>query len=110
MASTMDIPEDPSPGSADEQSESFFSDVLEPGSSFHPTFLALLDGAFAFLFVVLVSLAYLTSGNLHLIFLILIELALWASVKWFISEWNKIQASANQGDAIQIQRFRDKEE
>jgi hypothetical protein len=28
----------------------------------------------------------------------------------FVSEWNKIQANANQGDAIQIQRFKDKEE
>jgi hypothetical protein len=62
--------------------ESFFSDILKPGSSLNPTFLLILDGAFTLLLLVLLSLAYLTAGNFHIFALTLIELALWASVKW----------------------------
>lgn len=72
-------------GEAEEfQSSSFFGSILEPGSSFSPTFLVVVDGAFASLFVVLVALAVLTQGNIHLIFLMFVELALWASVKWYV--------------------------
>ena len=62
----------------------FFGSILEPGSSFNPTFLLVVDGAFASLFVVLVALGVLTRGNIHLVFLTFIELALWASVKWYV--------------------------
>ncbi|TFK43140.1 hypothetical protein BDQ12DRAFT_674468 [Crucibulum laeve] len=75
--------------------ESFFATILEPGSSRNPVFLAILDGAFIFLLLVLLSLAYLTSGNPHIFALIGIELCLWGSVKWFISELQKAQASAS---------------
>lgn len=71
---------EPSCGSGD----SFFGSVLEPGSSLNPTFLLVVDGVFASLFIVLVALAVLTRGNIHLIFLTFIELALWASVKWYV--------------------------
>ncbi|KAK0490548.1 hypothetical protein IW261DRAFT_20230 [Armillaria novae-zelandiae] len=67
-------------------SESFVSQILTPGSSLHPTFLLILDLSFAVLLVVLVLLLFLTSGNVHIIALIGIELALWASVKWFVHE------------------------
>lgn len=67
----------------EEVNESFFSNILKPGSSLNPTFLAILDGAFICLFFVLVVLAYLTSGNLHIFALLVIELGLWASVKWY---------------------------
>jgi len=93
-----------------EESQSFFADVLKPGSSFHPTFLAIVDVAFAFLLVVLLSLAFITSGNIHLIFLTLIELALWASVKWFVHELNKAQVNMNQDTDLKIQGSRAKEE
>ncbi|KAJ3547738.1 hypothetical protein NMY22_g1529 [Coprinellus aureogranulatus] len=66
--------------------ESFFSNILTPGSSLHPTFQIILDGAFAALFVILLILAILTSGNVHIFALLLIELALWGSVKWFVNE------------------------
>lgn len=65
-----------------EEIESFWPDILKPGSSLNPTFLAALDGIFAALLLVLLSLAYLTSGNPHLFALTGIELGLWASVKW----------------------------
>jgi len=68
--------------SSEQNEESFFAAVLEPGSSLNPTFLAILDVAFACLFVVLLVLALLTSGNLHVFVLLGIELGLWASVKW----------------------------
>jgi hypothetical protein len=61
---------------------SFFDTILTPGSSLHPTFLLVLDGAFAALFLVLTSLAFLTAGNVHILALMGIELALWGSVKW----------------------------
>ena len=64
---------------------SFFSDILQPGSSLNPTFLLILDSAFALLLIVLLSLAYLTSGNFHIFALTSIELALWATVKWRVS-------------------------
>jgi hypothetical protein len=62
--------------------ESFFNNILTPGSSLHTTFLAIVDGTFASLFVILALLAFLTSGNIHIFALMLIELSLWASVKW----------------------------
>jgi hypothetical protein len=64
--------------------ESFIATILQPGSSLNPTFLAILDGAFASLFLVLLVLALLTSGNLHVFVLLGIELSLWASVKWCV--------------------------
>ncbi|TFK76106.1 hypothetical protein BDN72DRAFT_831546 [Pluteus cervinus] len=69
---------------------SFFSEILTPGSSLNPKFLAFLDGAFVFLLLVLLGLAYATRGNLHIFGLVGIELALWASVKWFVNELQKI--------------------
>ena len=60
----------------------FFSFVLKPGSSLHPSFLLAVDCAFAILFLVFAWLAYLTNGNLHFFFLMGIEIALWASIKW----------------------------
>ena len=68
--------------SSDENALEFLSTILKPGSSLHPTFLLVLDGAFAVLFFVLLWLAYLTNGNLHIFALTAIELALWGSVKW----------------------------
>ncbi|KAJ6599263.1 hypothetical protein DFH09DRAFT_871923, partial [Mycena vulgaris] len=62
----------------------FFSDILKPGSSLNPQFLFVLDLAFASLLFILLALAVLTSGNLHIFALIAIELALWASVKWYV--------------------------
>ncbi|EGO01774.1 hypothetical protein SERLA73DRAFT_28741, partial [Serpula lacrymans var. lacrymans S7.3] len=58
------------------------SDILKPGSSLHPTFLLLVDGAFTILLGVFLWLIYLTKGNFHFFVLTGIELALWASVKW----------------------------
>ncbi|KIJ70262.1 hypothetical protein HYDPIDRAFT_77211 [Hydnomerulius pinastri MD-312] len=63
----------------------FFSSILKPGSSLHPTFLLAVDCAFAVLFLVFVWSSYLTRGNVHFFFLMAIEVALWASVKWYIS-------------------------
>ena len=77
MSDAGDGPEEP-------QSGSLFGGILEPGSSLNPTFLLIVDGVFAALFVVLVALAVLTRGNVHLIVLTFIELGLWASVKWYV--------------------------
>jgi hypothetical protein len=63
----------------------FFSEILKPGSSLDPKFLFVLDSAFVALLFILLALAVLTAGNLHIFALIAIELALWASVKWYRS-------------------------
>lgn len=63
---------------------SFFATLLTPGSSLHPTFLLILDVAFAFLLGIFLALVWLTSGSIHIFVLIGIELCLWASVKWCV--------------------------
>ncbi|KAG6911658.1 hypothetical protein DXG01_007908 [Tephrocybe rancida] len=72
--------------SNEEDSLSVFANILKPGSSLHPTLLAVLDVAFSLLFLVFVVLSFLTSGNIHIFVLMGIELALWASVKWVVNE------------------------
>lgn len=56
--------------------------ILTPGSTLDPRFLLILDVAFTVLSVLLVALYVVTSFNIHFLALIVIELALWASVKW----------------------------
>ena len=70
---------------------SFFSEILEPGSSLHPTFLLIVDAAFLALFLVFVALAVLTGGNLHVFALMAIELGLWASIKWYGNTCIRVQ-------------------
>jgi hypothetical protein len=60
----------------------FFSNILAPGSSLNPTFLLVVDGVLALLALILLSFVIVTGGNLHLVALLFIELALWASIKW----------------------------
>jgi hypothetical protein len=60
----------------------FFANILAPGSSLNPTFLLVVDGVLALLASTLLSLIVVTGGNVHLIALLFIELALWASIKW----------------------------
>ncbi|OSD01839.1 hypothetical protein PYCCODRAFT_1468399 [Trametes coccinea BRFM310] len=83
----------------------FFSNILTPGSSLNPTFLLILDGAFGLLLVVLFSLFVITHWNIHLLFLMVIEGCLWASVKWFVHELQQAQtqegASTSRGDATE---------
>ncbi|KAI0320632.1 hypothetical protein OF83DRAFT_1169176 [Amylostereum chailletii] len=75
------------PSSFEPQSDtSFFANILTPGSSLHPTFLFILDFVLAFLAFTFVSLIVLTGGNIHVIALLVIELGLWASIKWFVHE------------------------
>ncbi|KAG2370008.1 hypothetical protein BDR07DRAFT_1387532 [Suillus spraguei] len=75
---------------SDSEEPSFVSLILRPGSSLHPTFLFAVDAAFALLFIVFLWSAYLTKGNPHFFVLMGIQLALWASVKWFVQELKKV--------------------
>jgi len=63
--------------------------ILEPGSAFSPAFSLVVDVTFAALFVVLVTMAIITRGNLHAIALVIIAIALYASVKWFVYEFKQ---------------------
>jgi len=74
------MPEGPSstPGS-------FLTQILDPGSSLHPTFLLILDGVLGALFLLLLLLL-IVSENVHFLALLGIELGLWASIKWFLRE------------------------
>jgi hypothetical protein len=74
-----DTPQRASPSPSDSD---FFSNILAPGSSLNPTFLLVVDGVLALLFVTLGTLVSVTGGNLHLIALLFIVLALWVSIKW----------------------------
>ncbi|KAH8118328.1 hypothetical protein DFH11DRAFT_1566839 [Phellopilus nigrolimitatus] len=77
----------------DSSSDDFVSSfLLKPGSSLNPTFLLVLDGAFAALLCIFISLLFLLSGSLHIVALIGIELCLWASVKWFVNELKSPQS------------------
>lgn len=60
----------------------FLSNILEPGSSLNPTFLLAVDGVLALLSVTLGSLVIITGGNVHVIAMLVIALALWASIRW----------------------------
>jgi hypothetical protein len=60
----------------------FLSNILAPGSSLNPTFLLAVDVVLALLSLTLGSLVIVTGGNVHLIALLFIALALWASIKW----------------------------
>ena len=71
--------------SSDEQDSSFFANILDPGSSLHPTFLLVVDCTFMFLLLVFITLAIITSGNIHVLALMAIEVCLWGSVKWYVS-------------------------
>ena len=67
---------------AADKTEDFFSMLLTPGSSLNPTFLLVLDVAFASLLVLFAALLYLTQGSIHFVVLMLITLGFWGSVKW----------------------------
>ncbi|KAF8271001.1 hypothetical protein EI94DRAFT_1721687 [Lactarius quietus] len=75
----------------DVSSNDFLSTVLTPGSSLNPTFLLLVDGVLALLALTLVSLIVVSGGSVHPIALLLIELALWVSIKWFVNELQKTE-------------------
>ena len=66
----------------DTSGNDFLSTVLSPGSSLNPTFLLAVDGVLALLALTLVLLIIVSGGSLHPIALLLIELALWVSIKW----------------------------
>ncbi|TFL00556.1 ER protein Pkr1-domain-containing protein [Pterulicium gracile] len=92
--SAMSTPPAPSQSAGEEGS--FFDNILTPGSSLNSTFLAILDTVFAALLCILLSLVWLT-GSIHFVFLVLIELGLWGSVKWFVRELKAVkQAEAAQ--------------
>ncbi|QRV73189.1 hypothetical protein RhiJN_01203 [Ceratobasidium sp. AG-Ba] len=83
---------------------SIFAEILRPGSSRHPVFLMIVDGALALLLSVLLSLLYLTSGNVHIMALIGIECCLWGSIKWFLHELRKVHAQeAAEAEGSQIE-------
>lgn len=79
MSSDTETPKD-----AEQPSSDFISNILTPGSSLHPTFLLILNCAFAFLLFVFLVLLVLTRGNFHIFVLIGIEGCLWASVQWYV--------------------------
>ena len=68
------------------QNDTFISNILTPGSSLNPTFLLVLDVVLGSLLLILISLAVITSGNIHLLVLISIEIGLWISIKWCVNQ------------------------
>ncbi|KAI5125027.1 hypothetical protein M0805_007451 [Coniferiporia weirii] len=82
----------------------FFSSLLTPGSSLNPTFLLILDGAFAALLCIFIVLLFLLSGSIHIIALIGIELCLWASVKWFVAELKTAQERPEEDSVVETSK------
>jgi ER protein Pkr1 len=80
---------------SDKDDDDFLSNILAPGSSLNPTFLLVVDGVLALLALTLVSLVIATGGNVHLIALLVIELALWVSIKWWGNQKKSPVAFAN---------------
>jgi hypothetical protein len=78
----MGEPADSERDSSQSSQNDFLSNILEPGSSLNPHFLLVVDGVLALLALTLLSLVIATGGNVHLIALLFIELALWVSIKW----------------------------
>jgi hypothetical protein len=70
---------------ASDENDSFFANILTPGSSFHPTFLFFVDFVLAFLAFIFVGLAVISRGNVHFIALFGIVLGLWGSIKWCVT-------------------------
>ncbi|KAG8930572.1 hypothetical protein FRC03_003099 [Tulasnella sp. 419] len=73
--------------------DDFVSSLLTPGSTRHKFWIAALDAAFAFLLIVFLWQLYLTwgtSNRKHVLALIGIEGCLWASIKWFVYELEKL--------------------
>lgn len=79
MAKIEEVDEKP----VEEQGDDFLSNLLRPESSLDPTFLLIVDGAFATLLSIFLGLLYLTQGNGHLFVLLFITIGFWASVKWY---------------------------
>ena len=75
-------PKSESPSAADSGDNDFLSNILAPGSSLNPTFLLVVDIVLGLLSLTLGSFAIVTGGNVHLIALLFIALALWVSIKW----------------------------
>ncbi|KAI1792987.1 hypothetical protein LXA43DRAFT_1093251 [Ganoderma leucocontextum] len=78
-------------GPPDDALSNGLSGILAPGSSLDPAFLLVLDGILATLLVVLLGLFVVTNYNPHLLFLSIIELCLWVSIKWFLSELQQVR-------------------
>ncbi|KIY49559.1 hypothetical protein FISHEDRAFT_72872 [Fistulina hepatica ATCC 64428] len=75
--------------------DSFFANILTPGSSSHPTFELILDFVFVALLMVLAALAAtVSSGAPHFLILFGIAVALWLSVKWVLRELRTVEATA----------------
>jgi len=75
-------PDKDTPQQTSSPEDDFLSNILAPGSSLNPSFLLVVDGVLALLALTLLSLVIVTGGNVHLIALLFIELALWLSIKW----------------------------
>ncbi|KAK0554798.1 hypothetical protein OC845_000620 [Tilletia horrida] len=74
--------------------DSVFESILQPGAN-APT-VHLMNISFYALFLCLAGLAFMTSGNIHVVFLLVISVGLWASINWFVSELAKLPPEAQQ--------------
>jgi len=91
----MDEPAERAEDASSPSDGDFFSNILAPGSSLNPTFLLVVDVVLALLSLTLGSLVIVTGGNVHLIALFFITLALWASIKWFVNELQRTLPPSN---------------
>ncbi|KAK0527285.1 hypothetical protein OC835_005022 [Tilletia horrida] len=74
--------------------DAIFEGIMQPGAS-APT-VHLMNYTFYALFLSLAGLVFLTSGNIHVVFLLAVSVGLWASINWFVSELAKMPAESRQ--------------
>ncbi|KAE8213964.1 hypothetical protein CF327_g2590 [Tilletia walkeri] len=68
--------------------------IMQPGAT--PSTVHMMNYSFFALILTLSGMAVLTSGNLHVLFLLFVSVGLWASINWFVSELAKIPAESRQ--------------
>jgi len=74
--------------------DNVFDSIMQPGAT-TPT-VNMMNYSFYALFLSLFGLAILTSGNIHVVFLLMISVGLWASINWFVSELAKMPPESRQ--------------
>ncbi|KAI9638812.1 ER protein Pkr1-domain-containing protein [Dioszegia hungarica] len=68
---------------------SIVKSVFEPGANY--AVVMAMNVSFFFLILVLFALAFLTSWNKHVLFLLGVTTLLWAAMLWFVVEISKVQ-------------------
>ncbi|CAD6886177.1 unnamed protein product [Tilletia laevis] len=68
--------------------------IMQPGAT--SSTVLMMNYSFFALFLSLGGLAFLTSGNIHVLFLLFVSIGLCGSINWFVAELAKVPAESRQ--------------